>query len=90
MTDETDLPRARPVEVREVVEKRSPWPSVGEIVTDLLLVFVGGALFWFVTDRLDEPVWVAFVVLAGVWIAGTVLARLLRRRRPAGAVDTGE
>ena len=90
MSDETHLPRARTVEVREVVEQRSPWPSVREVVTNLLLVFVGGALFWFVADRLDEPAWVAFVVLAGVWIAGTVLARFLRRRRLSAAADDDE
>lgn len=90
MRDETDLPRARTVEVREVVEQRSPWPSVAEVVTNLLLVFVGGALFWLVVDRLASPIWVAFVVAAGVWVAGTVIGRLLRRRRPAVAADTDE
>jgi Flp pilus assembly protein TadB len=76
--------------VREVVEKRSPWPSVGEVVTNLLLVFVGGVLCWLVVDRLGAPMWVAFVALAGLWVAGTVLARLLRRRRPAAATEADE
>jgi len=90
MSDETGLPRPRAVEVREVVEQRSPWPSIREVATNLVLVFVGGALFWLVVDRLDSPMWVAFVVAAGVWVAGTVIERLLRRRRSAGAVDADE
>jgi hypothetical protein len=88
MSDERDLPRPRPVEVREVVE--SPWPSVREVVINLLLVFVGGALFWLVVDRLDSPMWVAFVVAAGVWAAGTVIERLLRRWHPAAVADADE
>lgn len=83
MSDERDLPRPRPVEVREFVETPSPWPSVKEVVTNLLVVFGGGALIWLVVDRLDTPMWVAFVVAAGVWVAGTVAVRLLRRRSAA-------
>ncbi|WP_209559461.1 hypothetical protein [Frigoribacterium sp. PvP032] len=85
MSDEEDLPRPRPVEVREVVEPPSPWPSVKEVVTNLLLVFGGGALIWLVVDRLGAPTWVAFVALMGIWVAGTVAVRLLRRRRSAAA-----
>ena len=42
-----------------------------------------GGMIWLVVDRLDTPMWVAFVVAAGVWVAGTVAVRLLRRRSAA-------
>ncbi|TWX38285.1 hypothetical protein ES689_06315 [Frigoribacterium sp. ACAM 257] len=85
MSDETDPPRPRPVEVREVVEPPSPWLPVKDVVVNLLLVFGGSVLFWFVVDRLDAPMWVAFVALTVVWVAGTVVVRLFRRRSAASA-----
>lgn len=87
MSDEKHLPRPRPVEVREFVETPSPWSPVKDVVTNLVLVFGGGAVFWFVTDRIEAPFWVALVTCAAVWVAGTAIARLSlsRRRRSAPA-----
>ena len=52
MSDHEALPHARPVEVRAVIERPSPWLPVRSILVNLVLISVGGALFWFVVDRL--------------------------------------
>ena len=87
MNDERDLPAARPVEVREVFERPSPWLPPRQILLNLALMSVGGGLFWLVIDHVGAPWWSAVIAAAFIVGTGTALVRLLRRHRAPRTVD---
>jgi hypothetical protein len=87
MSDQKVLPAARPVEVREVLEHPSPWLPARDILLNLALMFIGGGLFWLVTDYLHAPLWIALVALTVIFGAGTATIYLFRRHRGARSVD---
>jgi hypothetical protein len=86
MSDKKVLPAARPVEVREVLERSSPWLPAKEVLLNLALVFGGGGLFWLVIDHFQAPLWTAIVAFAFIFGAGTVIVHLFRRHRAARSV----
>jgi hypothetical protein len=78
MSNDEGLPRARRVDATAVTERPTPWLSARIILLNLVLIFVGGGLFWFLIDRVQAPMWVAFVAYAAIFTAGSLAMRFIR------------
>ncbi|MBD8140673.1 hypothetical protein IFT36_08975 [Frigoribacterium sp. CFBP 13605] len=81
MSNEEGLPQARPVDATAVTERPTPWLPARTVLLDLVLIFVGGGLFWFLIDRVQAPLWSAFVAYAVLFTAGSLAMRLIRNAR---------
>jgi Flp pilus assembly protein TadB len=81
MSDEEGLPHARPVDATAVTERPTPWLPARSVLLNLLSIFVGGGLFWFLVDRARAPLWVAFVAYAVMFTMGSLAIRFIRNAR---------
>lgn len=81
MSNEEGLPHARPVDATAVTERPTPWLPARTVLLNLVLIFVGGGLFWFLIDRMQAPMWVAFVAYAAIFTAGSLAMRFIRNAR---------
>lgn len=81
MSNEEGLPHARPVDATAVAERPTPWLPARTVLLNLVLIFVGGGLFWFLIDRVQAPMWVAFVAYAVIFTVGSLAMRFIRNAR---------
>lgn len=81
MSNEEGLPHARPVDATAVIERPTPWLPARTALLNLVLIFVGGGLFWFLIDRFKAPMWVAFVAYAAIFTVGSLAMRFIRNAR---------
>ncbi|MBD8729477.1 hypothetical protein [Frigoribacterium sp. CFBP 13707] len=81
MSNEEELPQARPVDATAVTEHATPWLPARSVLFNLVLVFVGGTLFWFLIDRVQAPMWVALVAYAVIFTVGSLTIRFIRNAR---------
>jgi hypothetical protein len=81
VSNEEGLPHARPVDATAVTERPTPWLPARTVLINLVLIFVGGGLFWFLIDRVQAPMWVAFVAYAVIFTVGSLAVRFIRNAR---------
>jgi len=81
MSNEEELPQARPIDATAVTERATPWLPARSVLFNLVLIFVGGGLFWFLIDRVQAPMWVALVAYAVIFTVGSLTIRFLRNAR---------
>ena len=81
MSSEEGSPQARPVDAAAVIERPTPWLPARTVLLNLVLIFVGGGLFWFLIDRIQAPLWVAFIAYAVIFTLGSLAMRLTRNAR---------
>ncbi|KIU03047.1 hypothetical protein SZ60_07165 [Frigoribacterium sp. MEB024] len=70
-----------------MTERPTPWLPARTVLHNVVLIFVGGGLFWFLIDRIQAPMWVAFVAYAVIFIVGSLAMRFIRSAR-ADRIDT--
>ncbi|MBF4601088.1 hypothetical protein ITJ55_09725 [Frigoribacterium sp. VKM Ac-1396] len=81
MSNQERLPRARPVDETAVTERPTPWLPARSVLLNLVLILVGGGLFWFLIDRVQAPLWVAFIAYAVIFTVGSLAVRSIRNAR---------
>ena len=81
MSNGEGLPPARPIDATAVTERATPWLPARFVLFNLVLIFVGGGLFWFLIDRVEAPMWVALVAYAVIFTVGSLIIRFVRNGR---------
>jgi Flp pilus assembly protein TadB len=75
------MSNARPVDATAVTERPTPWLPARSVLWNLVLILVGGGLFWFLIDRVQAPMWVAIVAYAVIFTVGSLAMRFIRNAR---------
>ncbi|WAC51608.1 MULTISPECIES: hypothetical protein [unclassified Frigoribacterium] len=81
MSNEEGLPHARAVDATAVTEHPTPWLPARTVLLNLVLIFVGGGLFWFLIDRFQAPLWLALIAYAVIFTVGSLAMRFIRNAR---------
>lgn len=80
MTRDPELPAASPVDAHAYVEEPRRWLPRRDVVTNVVMVLVGGVLVWLAVDVAGLPLLAALVGSGVVVVAGCAVRRVSRRR----------
>jgi len=81
MTRDPELPAATPVDAHAYVEEPRRWLPWRDVVTNVVMVLVGGVLVWLAVDVAGLPLLAALVGSGVVVVAGQAVTAAVGRRQ---------